>query len=68
MCIRDSAGAAVMLQESDLTEQGKLLEALTGLLGDPARLAAMAAAARTQAHPCLLYTSGSLDVLHSHQG
>jgi UDP-N-acetylglucosamine--N-acetylmuramyl-(pentapeptide) pyrophosphoryl-undecaprenol N-acetylglucosamine transferase len=46
-----NAGAAVMLQESDLTEQGKLLEALTGLLGDPARLAAMAAAARTQAHP-----------------
>jgi UDP-N-acetylglucosamine--N-acetylmuramyl-(pentapeptide) pyrophosphoryl-undecaprenol N-acetylglucosamine transferase len=40
-----------MLQESDLAIPGKLLESLTGLLTDPARLAAMAAAARTQAHP-----------------
>ena len=46
-----NAGAAVMLQESDLAIPGKLLESLTGLLTDPARLAAMAAAARTQAHP-----------------
>jgi UDP-N-acetylglucosamine--N-acetylmuramyl-(pentapeptide) pyrophosphoryl-undecaprenol N-acetylglucosamine transferase len=45
------AGAAVMLQESDLIEQGKLLDTLTNLLADPARLASMATAARTQAHP-----------------
>jgi UDP-N-acetylglucosamine--N-acetylmuramyl-(pentapeptide) pyrophosphoryl-undecaprenol N-acetylglucosamine transferase len=30
---------------------GKLLETLTGLLTSPQRLSAMAAAARTQAHP-----------------
>ncbi len=46
-----SAGAAVMLQEKDLEVPGKLLDTLVGLLGDQARLAAMAAAARTQAHP-----------------
>jgi UDP-N-acetylglucosamine--N-acetylmuramyl-(pentapeptide) pyrophosphoryl-undecaprenol N-acetylglucosamine transferase len=45
------AGAAVMLEEEDLDVPGKLLETLTGLLNDPARLAAMAAAAKTQAHP-----------------
>ncbi len=45
------AGAAVMLDETDLDMPGKLLAALTGLLTDPERLAAMAAAARTQAHP-----------------
>jgi UDP-N-acetylglucosamine--N-acetylmuramyl-(pentapeptide) pyrophosphoryl-undecaprenol N-acetylglucosamine transferase len=45
-----AAGAAVMLEEADLDIPGKLLETLTGLLADPARLAAMAAAARTQAH------------------
>jgi UDP-N-acetylglucosamine--N-acetylmuramyl-(pentapeptide) pyrophosphoryl-undecaprenol N-acetylglucosamine transferase len=45
------AGAAVMLEEPDLDIPGRLLEALTGLLKDPARLARMAAAARTQAHP-----------------
>ena len=46
-----AAGAAVMLQEKDLEIPGKLLAALIGLLTNPARLAAMGAAARTQAHP-----------------
>ena len=45
------AGAAVMLEEADLEIPGKLLEALRVLLADPERLAQMAAAARTQAHP-----------------
>jgi UDP-N-acetylglucosamine--N-acetylmuramyl-(pentapeptide) pyrophosphoryl-undecaprenol N-acetylglucosamine transferase len=45
------AGAAVMLDETDLDVPGRLLDALTGLLRSPERLAAMAAAARTQAHP-----------------
>ena len=46
-----AAGAAVMLHEKDLQVPEKLLAALTGLLNEPGRLAAMAAAARTQAHP-----------------
>ncbi len=45
------AGAAVMMVEQDLEMPGKLIETLTGLLTNPERLAAMAAAARTQAHP-----------------
>lgn len=45
------AGAALMLQERDLDDPARLLEALKGLLASPERLAAMAAAARTQAHP-----------------
>jgi UDP-N-acetylglucosamine--N-acetylmuramyl-(pentapeptide) pyrophosphoryl-undecaprenol N-acetylglucosamine transferase len=45
------AGAAVMLSEGDLAVPGNLLEPLIALLTAPARLAAMAAAARTQAHP-----------------
>jgi UDP-N-acetylglucosamine--N-acetylmuramyl-(pentapeptide) pyrophosphoryl-undecaprenol N-acetylglucosamine transferase len=45
------AGAALLLSESDLEVKGKLLSALTGLLTAPERLTAMAAAARTQAHP-----------------
>ena len=45
------AGAAVMLEEKDLEIPEHLLAALTGLLNDPARLAAMGAAARTQARP-----------------
>ncbi len=45
------AGAASMLDESDLEVPGKLLAAQTGLLNFPQRLAAMASAARTQAHP-----------------
>jgi UDP-N-acetylglucosamine--N-acetylmuramyl-(pentapeptide) pyrophosphoryl-undecaprenol N-acetylglucosamine transferase len=45
------AGAAVMLTESDLAAPEKLLEALKQLLNSPERLAAMAAAAKGQAHP-----------------
>ena len=45
-----AAGAAVMLHEKDLEIPEKLLAALIGLLTTPARLAAMATAARTQAH------------------
>ena len=45
------AGAAEMLEENELPEAGKLLDSLTGLLRSPDRLASMAAAARTQAHP-----------------
>ncbi len=44
-------GAALLLTETDLDVPGKLQAALTGLLASPERLAAMAAAARTQAHP-----------------
>ncbi len=40
-----------MLDERDLDVPGKLLAALTSLLKSPEGLAAMAAAARTQAHP-----------------
>ncbi|MGA2651063.1 MAG: undecaprenyldiphospho-muramoylpentapeptide beta-N-acetylglucosaminyltransferase [Terracidiphilus sp.] len=46
-----NAGAAVMLQEPDLEVPGALLSQLTGLLHEPARLAAMSAAARPLAHP-----------------
>jgi UDP-N-acetylglucosamine--N-acetylmuramyl-(pentapeptide) pyrophosphoryl-undecaprenol N-acetylglucosamine transferase len=45
------AGAAVFLIEKDLNIPGKLLNALTGLLTSPEQLAAMATAARSQAHP-----------------
>jgi UDP-N-acetylglucosamine--N-acetylmuramyl-(pentapeptide) pyrophosphoryl-undecaprenol N-acetylglucosamine transferase len=45
------AGAAVMLEEPDLEVPGRLLENLTRLLKDQARLVAMGSAARTQAHP-----------------
>jgi UDP-N-acetylglucosamine--N-acetylmuramyl-(pentapeptide) pyrophosphoryl-undecaprenol N-acetylglucosamine transferase len=45
------AAAAVMLEEKDLENPERLLAKLTGLLNDPVRLAAMSAAARTQAHP-----------------
>ena len=45
------AGAAVLLDEHDLAAQSKLLSALIGLLKSPEILQAMAAAARTQAHP-----------------
>ena len=49
--VMEAAGAAVLLQESDLDKPGLLLETLVRLLGDPQRLSAMAAAARLQAHP-----------------
>lgn len=45
------AGAAMMVEEKELETSDRLVNALTGLLNDPARLAAMSAAARTQAHP-----------------
>ena len=45
------AGAAAFLVEKDLNVPGKLLHALTGLLTSPKQLAAMADAARGQAHP-----------------
>lgn len=45
------AGAAVMLQETDLNIPEKLFSMIAGLITDPARLVAMSAAARTQAHP-----------------
>jgi UDP-N-acetylglucosamine--N-acetylmuramyl-(pentapeptide) pyrophosphoryl-undecaprenol N-acetylglucosamine transferase len=45
------AGASVMLVESDLATPDKLLAALKELLASPQRLAEMAAAAKTQAHP-----------------
>ncbi len=45
------AAAAVLLAESELDAPGNLLALLTGLLTSPERLAAMAVAARAQAHP-----------------
>ena len=45
------AEAAVMLKESDLADHGKVTETLIQLLASPERLAAMSAAALTQAHP-----------------
>jgi UDP-N-acetylglucosamine--N-acetylmuramyl-(pentapeptide) pyrophosphoryl-undecaprenol N-acetylglucosamine transferase len=45
------AGAAAMLTERDLETPGTLLELLARLLNAPGQLAAMSAAARTQAHP-----------------
>jgi UDP-N-acetylglucosamine--N-acetylmuramyl-(pentapeptide) pyrophosphoryl-undecaprenol N-acetylglucosamine transferase len=45
------AGAATMLQESQLNEPDLLLKTLCGLLADPERLQSMAERARTQAHP-----------------
>ena len=45
-----AAGAAVMLEEPEVVEPGRLLDALTGLLKDAARLKAMGQAARGQAH------------------
>jgi UDP-N-acetylglucosamine--N-acetylmuramyl-(pentapeptide) pyrophosphoryl-undecaprenol N-acetylglucosamine transferase len=45
------AGAAVMLTENQMQSPGTLLDALTGLMMAPEKLAAMSAAARTQAKP-----------------
>jgi UDP-N-acetylglucosamine--N-acetylmuramyl-(pentapeptide) pyrophosphoryl-undecaprenol N-acetylglucosamine transferase len=45
------AGAAVMLLESELASPAALRDALIVLLREPAKLAQMSAAARTQAHP-----------------
>lgn len=46
-----AAEAAVMLEESEFQNEEKIFAALTGLFGDPVRLAAMSSAARTMAHP-----------------
>ncbi|MFZ0393327.1 MAG: glycosyltransferase, partial [Terracidiphilus sp.] len=45
------AGAAVMLEETEFADPSALRDALIVLLRDPARLAQMSSAARTQAHP-----------------
>ena len=45
------AEAAVMLKESDLADHDKVIDTLIQLLGSHERLAAMSAAALTQAHP-----------------
>ena len=47
----DEIPAIRHLLEQDLKIPGKLTATLTGLLTSPVQLAAMAAAARTQAHP-----------------
>jgi UDP-N-acetylglucosamine--N-acetylmuramyl-(pentapeptide) pyrophosphoryl-undecaprenol N-acetylglucosamine transferase len=44
------AGAAVLLLERDLSSQS-LADVVTALLGDPGRLASLAAAARSRGHP-----------------
>ncbi len=49
--VMQAAGAAVMLQEKDIETPGLLLKTLRELLADSERLAVMAQAARTQAHP-----------------
>jgi UDP-N-acetylglucosamine--N-acetylmuramyl-(pentapeptide) pyrophosphoryl-undecaprenol N-acetylglucosamine transferase len=46
-----AAGAAVMVEEPEVVEPGRLVGALTGLLKDQVGLRAMGAAARLQAHP-----------------
>jgi UDP-N-acetylglucosamine--N-acetylmuramyl-(pentapeptide) pyrophosphoryl-undecaprenol N-acetylglucosamine transferase len=46
-----AVGAAVMLEEPEVVELGRLFGTLTGLLKDRARLEAMGQAARLQAHP-----------------
>jgi UDP-N-acetylglucosamine--N-acetylmuramyl-(pentapeptide) pyrophosphoryl-undecaprenol N-acetylglucosamine transferase len=46
-----TAGAAVMLKETDLADHSRLLNSLVALLTSRDRLAAMSAAALTQAHP-----------------
>jgi UDP-N-acetylglucosamine--N-acetylmuramyl-(pentapeptide) pyrophosphoryl-undecaprenol N-acetylglucosamine transferase len=46
-----NAGAALMLNETDLYSPDRLLRALADLLSSQDRLATMSAAARTLAHP-----------------
>jgi UDP-N-acetylglucosamine--N-acetylmuramyl-(pentapeptide) pyrophosphoryl-undecaprenol N-acetylglucosamine transferase len=46
-----AGGAAVMLEEGELAEAGRLVKALFGLMTDSDRLRAMGMAARLQAHP-----------------
>jgi UDP-N-acetylglucosamine--N-acetylmuramyl-(pentapeptide) pyrophosphoryl-undecaprenol N-acetylglucosamine transferase len=45
------AGAAMMLEEQELENPGKLVETLSGLLSNPDQLKRMAVQARKQAHP-----------------
>ena len=45
------AGAAIMIQENQLTDPAILLATLKKMLSDPTELAAMGMKARTQAHP-----------------
>jgi UDP-N-acetylglucosamine--N-acetylmuramyl-(pentapeptide) pyrophosphoryl-undecaprenol N-acetylglucosamine transferase len=45
------AGAAIMLQEKELADSGRLVDTLRELLADSSRLQAMSERARTQAHP-----------------
>jgi len=45
------AGAAVMIEERELVDDEKLINALIALLRSPERLTEMARAARSQAHP-----------------
>jgi UDP-N-acetylglucosamine:LPS N-acetylglucosamine transferase len=45
------AGAAVMLEESELRRPEVLAETIAGLFSDRHRLARMSSRARTQAHP-----------------
>jgi UDP-N-acetylglucosamine--N-acetylmuramyl-(pentapeptide) pyrophosphoryl-undecaprenol N-acetylglucosamine transferase len=66
--VMEASGAAVMLQEKDLDTPGKLLNTLVALLTDPARLAAMAQAARTQSHPAAAeHIAGRLAALAGQQ-
>ena len=46
-----NVGAAMMIKEAELADHGKVLDYLVQLLTSPERLAAMSAAALTQAHP-----------------
>ena len=46
-----AAHAALMLEEPEFQSEQAVFDALAGLFADPARLAAMSAAARTMAHP-----------------
>ena len=45
-----NVGAAVVLEEKQLQDPSELRDELIRLLGSPEKLAAMGAAARTQAH------------------
>ncbi len=51
-----NVGAAVMLKEPDLADHSRVLDSLIQLLTSPERLAAMSAAALTQAHPLAAQT------------
>jgi UDP-N-acetylglucosamine--N-acetylmuramyl-(pentapeptide) pyrophosphoryl-undecaprenol N-acetylglucosamine transferase len=62
------AGAAVLLPESELTDE-RLTKELTGLLSDPERLREMSSRARTLAHPDALERIAGMAVrLASHTG